>query len=114
MEDSYAVSTKQLEEKVRDVACGISSKYVVKSEIAMIKADLIIALKRFGHSVRSMGRRVERASSDSSLRHYPINQTIRPYTEQTDGSPTMHHHQPRMLTPSSTTCNSNYSTTLKS
>ena len=53
------LSTKALEEEVRGLLHGVSTKFVAEPSPDQIKNDLLIALKRYCYAVRARARKVE-------------------------------------------------------
>ena len=58
---SPTLSFRKLEEEVRAVTRGTSSKFVPQPSFDEIYSDAIIGIKRFTNSVRNQARAIERA-----------------------------------------------------
>jgi hypothetical protein len=66
-----AITLRWIEEEARILTRDVSSKFVVEPTIEEISSDLLIALKRFNHSVRSKARQRERDIANSSTSNQP-------------------------------------------
>ncbi len=65
------ITLRQIEEEARLLTRDVSSNFVVELTIEEIASDLLIALKRFNHSVCLKTRQCKRNIANSSTSNQP-------------------------------------------